>query len=130
MSASFSSLRASSARFRRTLFSVVLLALVLAQTLGLVHRIVHSPLALHSTAPSGAPPTRPVSDWLKALFAGHSTEQGCELYDQLGHADFVALDAVPVPLLHPTEASVASRPVLHLAAQAAGFLARGPPRAS
>ncbi len=108
----------------------MLLALVLAQTLSLVHRIVHSPLALHATAPSGAPLTPPASDWLKALFAGHSTEQGCELYDQLGHADFLAVDAVFVPLLHPGEARAPSHPASHLAAQATGFLARGPSRAS
>lgn len=123
-------MRASSARFRRTLFSIVLLALVLAQTLSLVHRIVHSPLAVHATAPSGAPLTHPATDWLKALFAGHSTEQGCELYDQLAHSDLLAADALLVPLLHPTEARAPSHPAWHLAAQAAGFLARGPPRAS
>lgn len=125
------SLRAASLRLRRTLFSMVLLAFALAQTLGVVHRIVHSPLAVHATAPAGADATHAAGNWLKALFAGHRTEQGCELYDQLSHSDLMQVDiTVVVPLLPPTEACAPSRPAWHLAAQAAGFRARGPPLAS
>lgn len=115
---------AASRRYRRTLCGVVMLALVFAQTLGLVHRIVHSPLALHAATQAVAP----AGDWVKALFAGHSTEQGCDLYDQLSHADLIHVDVVTVLPLHFVAADTPSHPASRLAAQATGFLARGPPR--
>ena len=119
--------RQTSRRFRRTLYSVVLLALALAQTLGLVHRIVHSPLATHAVAFAGAPAG---SGWLQALFFGHDTEQGCHLYDQLSHSDLIHVDVAVVPVLHVAPVHDSTIPGSHIAAQAAGFLARGPPLTS
>ena len=122
--------RQTSRRFRSTIFSFVLLALMLAQTLGLVHRIVHSPLAAHAAASAGAPSVQSGSDWLQALFSGHDTEQGCHLYDQLSHSDLIHVDVAVVPVLHVAPSHDPTIPASHIAAQAAGFLARGPPLTS
>jgi hypothetical protein len=119
--------RQTSRRFRRTLYSIVLLALALAQTLGLVHRIVHSPLAVHAAGFAGASGTPTRTDWLQALFSGHATEQGCHLYDQLSHSDLIHVDVAVVPVLHDVPTYDSTIPASHIAAQAVGFLARGPP---
>ena len=131
-------LRQASRRFRSTLFAVVLMAFALAQTLGLVHSIVHSAFPAHATANAGGVNTggvtlsaAPALGWLQALFVGHAGKQGCQFYDQLSHGDLLPapIDAAVLPL--PAEAlGDPARPALHLAAQATGFLARGPPLTS
>jgi hypothetical protein len=115
-------------RFRRLACSTLLFALVLAQTLGLVHRIVHAPIGAHPAIAASASTTAGTS-WLKALFAGHSSEQGCDLYDQLSHADAVPTPPTAAILVHALDAVPTWHSVGYLAAQAAGFLARGPPPA-
>lgn len=126
VSASALPLRAASMRFRRLACATLLFALVLAQTLGLVHRIVHAPIGGHP-AISASASTKAGTSWLKALFAGHSNEQGCDLYDQLSHADAVPAASTAAILAHAFDAVPTWHSVGHLAAQAAGFLARGPP---
>jgi hypothetical protein len=114
----------SSAR-RTALICAVLLALVLAQSLGLLHRLAHGwhasqAFALQADAHAG--------DGLKGLFGGHAKDSGaCDLYDQLTHAD--ALWSVPVLMLPALQPLSPAEPHAswHLAAQSAGFLARGPP---
>ena len=119
--------RRSTLRLRRTLIHAVLLAFVLAQALGLMHRIVHAPMlgqaALHASAEA---PQAEVS-WLKALFAGHHSERACDLYDQTSHADLVCGDVPSLALQGSAAAADVIHPGWQLAAQAAGFLARGPP---
>ena len=133
-------------RPRRLSLAVVLaVALVILQTLGLLHRIAHADRGLSASAavvPTpfavsalAAPPTgvargdSPASgaDWLQALFSSHHQLHDCAMYDQLSHADLafgVALDALvePAPIGAPFVHSA-----WHAAAQAQGFLARGPP---
>lgn len=113
---------------RRSAFALLLVALVVVQTLGLMHRIVH----LHGRSQSSdAPAVSVVGDigesWVKALFDGHDSELDCAQYDQLSHGDLawgsVATTTSPAPDL-PV---VVHHLGWHLAAQAAGFLARGPP---
>ena len=119
--------RRSTLRLRRTLTHAVLLAFVLAQALGLMHRIVHAPMlgqaALHASAEA---PQAEVS-WLKVLFAGHHSERACDLYDQTSHADLVCGDVPSLALQGSAAAADVIHPGWQLAAQAAGFLARGPP---
>lgn len=64
--------------------------------------------------------------WLERLFATHDAD-ACASYDQLAHADF--LWSVPPQLAFAavTTALRSCHPAWHLAAQAAGYLARGPP---
>ncbi len=103
----------------RSLVLSLCLALALLQTLGVMHRVVHAPHGADGHA----------TGWLERLFAGHAANgHGCDAYDQASHGDlaggFAALDvpavppAVELPLPHSS---------WHTAAQARGFLARGPP---
>jgi len=116
---------------RSALIAAVLLALVLAQTLGLLHRLAHS-------AGWGAKPSTALQiearqeaeagHGLRGLFGGHDPDGGaCDLYDQLTHADALwGAPAVVLPMPLPPAQAV-RHPAWHLAAQSAGFLARGPP---
>ena len=121
------SLRQPALRFKRALITSVLLAFVLAQALGLMHRVVHAPFLGHGLAQASAEAPQAGGSWEKALFAGHDSERGCHLYDQAGHADLACGDAPGLALQRPTAAAETIHPGWQLAAQAAGFLARGPP---
>jgi hypothetical protein len=114
-------------RFKRALIASVLLAFVLAQALGLMHRIVHAPFVGQGFVHASAEAPRADVPWVKALFAGHDNERGCDLYDQSSHADLACGDAPSLALQGPMAAADVLHPGWHLAAQAAGFLARGPP---
>lgn len=110
---------------------LLLSALVLLQSLGLIHRTAHRtqvPAGITSTSLT-TPSAGPHADagWLKALFTGHAEGAACVLYDQLAHAD--VLFDVPTPHLPDTPVMRAGtvHRAWHLAYQAAGFLARGPP---
>jgi hypothetical protein len=111
-------------------------AVVAVQTLSVLHGVVHmgraaqaiveaqSPLpGLGSVAPSTA--TAP-SSWLDAMFAHHAGHD-CDAFDQASHADLVvALPSGVVAVLLCLERT-AVHLAWHVAAQARGFLARGPP---
>ena len=114
-------------RFKRALITSVLLAFALAQALGLMHRVVHAPWLGQGLVHASADALQPDVPWVKALFAGHDSERGCDLYDQSSHADLACGDAPGLALQAPTAAANVIHPGWQLAAQAAGFLARGPP---
>ncbi len=114
-------------RFKRALITGVMLAFVLAQALGLMHRIVHAPLLGQGFVPASAEAPQAGLSWLKALFAGHDSERGCDLYDQSSHAELACGDAPSLALQGPSATADVIHPGWQLAAQAVGFLARGPP---
>ncbi len=78
-----------------------------------------------NTSPHAAPGT---STWAKLLLPEHSDERSCAHFDQLSHSDMVLGCSQPLGL---SQAHAVATPATHvassLAAQAAGFLARGPP---
>jgi hypothetical protein len=121
------SFRQVTLRFKRALIASVLLAFVLAQALGLVHRVVHAPFMGHGAGHAAAEAPQADVSRLKALFAGHDGERGCDLYDQSSHADLVCGHTLVLALQGPGIGTEQLHPGWHLAAQAAGFLARGPP---
>ena len=128
---------------RHTWLVLVLVAL-LAQTLGLLHRQAHGPAghdgpqqvasaagAAHDHAiPGHTSEAEHGSGWLQQLFSGEADQASCALYDQLTHADLLPV----LPLQSVPTVRVPAVPPFHahwqLAAQALGFLARGPPRAA
>ena len=119
---------ASSLAVRRSVFALLLIALVLVQTLGLMHRIVHA----HGRSQTAELPAVNVDggsaeSWVKALFEGHDSERDCAQYDQLSHGDLASGNVATTTSVAPELPVVAHHPGWHLAAQAAGFLARGPP---
>jgi hypothetical protein len=92
---------------RRGWLWLVLFALLAAQTLGFVHRIVHGPQAAlshavhaqhshsHAAGDSG-------HGLIAPLFSGHGDVSDCRLYDQLGNGQAMpSVPAVLPPLMVP-----------------------------
>ena len=105
-----------------------MLALVLLQSLGLVHRVAHPGFGAPHNAASTTADTAAPGSWLQELFAGHDSGGGsCEVYDQLTHADPLASTASLAAMPIPESATVIATASRHIARQASGFLARGPP---
>lgn len=120
----------------------LLLALVLSQTLGLWHGIVHGPanlahpdhaaLAIHPAHPAHAPHTAhaPHAGASESWLGTHSGQAGsaeCRLYDQCSHVDaLVQVPALALPLvLTPFVLSILAG--LARTRWHAHFQARGPP---
>ena len=110
------------------------MALLAVQTLGVLHRAAHVDLArLSAVAAIGysaeaAEAPRSVRGWLNTLFAGHAGARDCDAFDQMSHGDAaVTTTALDLGSSPPAMASAVVHPAWHLAAQARGFLARGPP---
>ncbi len=121
------------------------LALLAAQTLGLLHGILHSPAVAGSAYESSAQPHKAAAgdgvavgiahevggrisaSFLTHLFSGHLTDTDCRAYDQLSHVDAapsvaaLALPLVLTPFLLSTLTGLAT------ARWHALFQARGPP---
>lgn len=122
-------------KFRRLhsplIFAMVAL-LLWVQALGLVHRVAHAPGVVRGVAAApeaqvSTPSAQPQGDWFQALLPVHDSDRSCQLYDQLTHTD-----AAPAAMLSVVEHTAQATPqATHrascIAAQAAGFLARGPP---
>lgn len=154
---------------RDAILLTVAAALLLSQSLGLLHRVVHATPAVAAHLVLGAPTlahatlahaqtqdrghtqgrghtqahaqprahtavavvAEPAASghWLDPLFADHDANaNACASYDQLAHADFLWGPPADVCAAVAAPAECASNPAWHLAAQAAGYLARGPPR--
>jgi len=105
---------------RQSLAGLLVCALLLTQALGLLHRVEHAegPPSSHAAHSHGV---------LEALFAQHQDEHDCQIYDQLSHADGVGFGFVEPGAMPPAPQPVMALPVPTLAAQAVGYLARGPP---
>ncbi len=106
-------------RVRRIALPLIAAAMLMLQALGLIHGIQHG--VVHARGHAGAAST---------AFVGHDEgDVQCRLFDQLAHADiaFGAPAAVDGPVL--ADFLDAPLPAGRFAPQAAGFLARGPPRA-
>jgi len=105
---------------RRSLAGLLVCALLLAQALSLLHRMVHAdgPPSSHAEHADSV---------LEILFAQHHDAGDCQIFDQLGHADGVCFGFVEPGAMPPGEQPAMALSVPLLAAQAAGYLARGPP---
>lgn len=112
---------------RRGWLAFLLFALLTAQTLGLVHRVAHSPLQHASVATASVVAVGATPSGWRALFFTHSDEAGCLLFDQLCHGGSFGVQGAMVP---PLVAALFLLPRLAgqaLARRAALFDARGPP---
>jgi hypothetical protein len=115
---------------RRGFLWMVLFALLAAQTMGLMHRVVHLPVfgadsPVVSTSPHAGGHSR---GWADTLFVGHDGESACLLFDQLTQGG--CLPSVPAVLL-PVTAPLFFLQWFQgeaLARWAALFDARGPPQ--
>ncbi len=99
-------------------------SLLLAQSLGLLHRAVHQPAGGHSFVAGTAQQTPSA---VASLFAGHTLDSDCRLFDQLAHADLAALPAMALPCDFGTARSLATAPCGHQPALLRSYCARAPP---
>jgi hypothetical protein len=115
---------------RRGFLWLVLFALVAAQTLGLMHRVVHVPVFAGDAVVVSIKAQnegRDAHGWAESLFGGHDGESACRLFDQSQGGCLPSVSAVLLPDTAPLfflqwfqgEA---------LARWAALFDARGPPQ--
>ncbi len=119
------------ARARPTGCIVLTLAavLVFVQVLGLTHGVLHDQArtdaqAFADAGPLGQPADASVFD---GLFSEHDSEADCDRFDHITHADPAWFDAPQFALQAAEGNQVAVHAGWHIAPQAAGFLARGPP---
>jgi hypothetical protein len=116
-----------STRTRAWLISLAVTALVLMQSLGLMHGVLHVPggqgtHVAQRLQPGDAP------HGVSALFTGHvNGDDRCQLYDQLAHADMASLPVLALPSEFAEAPRTVDVLVLLAAAQPLGFQARGPP---
>lgn len=132
------------ARPHRAALLALVLAMLLAQALGLVHASLHG--APHRHAQGPAEPAARAADfgaWQlphdcdeprahgpaahDEAFGHDAGSAECRLYDQVGH-DWALAAPWGAPAAAPNTPGMVSRPEAPvLSAQAAGYLARGPP---
>lgn len=111
--------------------AVLALALVLAQSIGLIHGIAHAPLLQQSFANTHVEQTGDAPDsFVERLFGDHHDQNGnakCHLFDQSNHLDGLCdVSAVVLPTHFATVAPVAFTG-LSAVRWLAAFHARGPP---
>ncbi|HSV47443.1 MAG TPA: hypothetical protein VLJ58_16760 [Ramlibacter sp.] len=125
-----SRLRSVSARW----VACLLVAMLLAQALGLMHRVAHGgPLAAVAAAQSqaaakAAPPQAGTHAWVGGLFAGHD-DTSCRLYDLLHHPGVAPEPPAPLAALPSGAQPPGAAPAFVLAARDGFFQARAPPSA-
>ena len=104
----------------------LLLVLVLAQTLGWMHRGLHGASGAERLVQPAVHAHQAASQWMHDLFGSHADGSDCRLFDVLGKPGCAptAPAAVPTP---PRLALVASSHGDFVARWAALFDARGPP---
>lgn len=122
-------------RRRRPLAAfVAVAALLLAQGLGLAHRVAHAPIALALEAHAHedhAHEEHAHEEHAQGFDAQHDEGSAeCRLVDQAGHGDAAAAPPLPAAVVPPAgrEARSAARPTAVAKADARAYHARGPPR--
>ena len=122
--------RLACTRHRDRIVLLLAAALVVVQLLGMMHAVLHdharaSPAHAFAQVAPELPSTEPSG--FGALFSGHDSQADCDLFDHITHADLAGLDAPAFAAAHSDGIVIAGHPGWHIAQQAAGFLARGPP---
>lgn len=111
-------------RLRRWVVHLTVASLLLAQSLGLLHRAVHQPAGGNTLAAITA---QHAPSAVASLFAGHTLDTDCRLFDQLTHADLAPLPSLALPCDFSTARSPASVPCGHQPALERSYCARAPP---
>lgn len=83
---------------RRALLAWLAFALVAAQSLAFMHRVVHGPQAQLSSV---SQVSQTHASWTAALFANHDDDSSCRLFDALGHDAAPSAPVVVLPLALP-----------------------------
>jgi len=117
---------------RRSLPALVVVALLFAQALGLLHGVLHAPLAgagapPHASVPELAQPDAPRV--LADVFSHEADEPTCRLFDALACGGALAAQDRPADGSAPSVEPVLAQQAPH-AAPGVHFDARGPPALS
>ena len=115
--------RHTSSSLRRPLAGLLVCAMLLAQALGLAHRIQHGGGTQRLAAAAGADVPQLRSSW----FATHHDAADCRLFDQLSHADAPGFELAPLPPADLPAALPQARQPMPPASVRCVPLARGPP---
>jgi hypothetical protein len=110
-------------RLRAWMVHLTVAALLLAQSLGLQHRVVHQPGGPFVIAGASAQATPAVA----ALFSGHTLDADCRLFDQLTHGDMASLPVLAMPCDFSEAPRLATVPCGRTLAPARSYCARDPP---
>ena len=111
---------------------VLLAVLVLAQTVGWMHRGLHGTSSSAMAAPSASHVHADAADpaksgsWIHALFGSHTDASDCRLFDVLGQPGCASAALLPQTLI-PMATLLATAHADFVARWAALFDARGPP---
>ena len=117
----------------------LVLCLLLSQTLGFMHGIEHAPRSnyhnhQHNTqseaAASGSIASVTRIHWIANLFAGHSEESTCQVFDQLSNGSALLGHASDIAQSRPTSFFIDTYRDATPAFQRSLVQARGPPSAS
>ncbi|MBC7957671.1 MAG: hypothetical protein H7Y33_17610 [Cytophagales bacterium] len=111
-------------RLRRWVIQLTVASLLLTQSLGLLHRAVHQPAAGNTLT---AGPAQHAPSAVARLFAGHTLDTDCRLFDQLAHADLAPLPVLALPCDFGTAPSLVTVPSGHQPAPEHSYCARAPP---
>ncbi len=111
-------------RLRSWLVHLTVASLLLAQSLGLLHRSVQQPAGSNTAVASTA---GHATSALGGLFAGHTLDTDCRLFDQLAHADLAPLPVSALPCDFSTAHRLAVVPCGHQPALERSYCARAPP---
>ncbi|ARN21938.1 hypothetical protein [Piscinibacter gummiphilus] len=101
---------------RHRLLPLAIVLLLLAQTLALVHRVVHAPGAPRAVASAAD----------HGLFNDHSTAE-CKLFDQLAPTDLATAPVLALSFAPAAEPPAPVADAVPLAARLRAFRARDPP---
>jgi hypothetical protein len=117
---------------KRSFGWLLVAALLVVQMLGLAHRVTHAGHGQPAAAERGAVVEKTTvapaaKGFFAVLFAGHTVQGDCDAFDHISHADGAAASTVIVAAEPLPAAPVVFHAAWHLAVQAHGFLARGPP---
>lgn len=115
--------RSWSTSTRRAWVGLILAALLATQLLGLLHRLAHP----HGNASRAVPAFAAAVQPLPALFDQHETQGDCRLFDQMSHADMPGFQQTLTHAESLADSPVVVHTAWHIACQAVGALARGPP---
>ena len=119
-------------RGRILLLLLLATALVFVQLLGTMHAVLHDHARAGTSANSAAARLHLAQaggdhSLLGALFSGHDSQADCDQFDHITHADHVGFDTPAFAGQRADRIEVAIHAGWHIARQASGFLARGPP---
>lgn len=114
---------------QRAALWLCLLALVAGQAIGLMHRIVHAPLAVGSHVHAPHAHGSNGHAWTHDLFAGHEDDSTCRLLDAAGADGITATWADAPPAANPQRIACPD-PASFTPFRTALFLARAPPASS